>query len=685
MVIYLLPFFTDPYPDELIYSAISRYHFYSSNISFVETLKELFQSRSIVPSIEFGSHFSILVKNLGSNYSVESLLANNTIYPYFSPFITVERQKKVFEDVNTNGQGIHGRLGISGGKIPRKLGLYYCSMCANNDVKMYGEPYIHREHQLQGIDYCPHHELILKKYPVDYKDFSRIGYIRFDRRLIDLSEKQETESCEFKEVQEVQVKLAKMAYRLLQVPINQYSIEKVFRKYRTLLRENNWLMTNTRLKREELFKAFISKFPQGFLEKYESPLRVEGQNQWLQIMLTNYLRSSVHPFRHLLLLYFFDQDIDSFLEIKVDEGPFGRGPWPCLNKAAKHYKNLVISEVEIITRDKALIGKFSCSCGFEYTRIGPDKNEEDKWNKSRITAYGNAWEDKFESLVNMGVSRKNIALELDVSLKTVYNRIALKKISPELTGKYRKELLEWKKKYPNSNRKQLQTELKKTFTYLYNHDREWLDANFPSKRDVLHTPKNPNITLKNNTENRIEYYRTLLSDAIKECPDVTRTQLRLKFQRAYKYLSENDKEWFDANLPQKRRSKTATNVTDWNMRDQEYYQKIKQVYPELMALEKPVRITGTLFSKRLNIFNLAIKSYVEKLPQTNKLLNEITETVQEFQIRRCCMVIDQMLEEDKCVRFEKLRESCAIETKYFKKIKPYLEEYIIKKKEEMRV
>src|SRR5699024_8219794 len=169
------------------------------------------------------------------------------------------------------------------------------------------------------------------------------------------------------------------------------------------------------------------------------------------------------------------QDIDSFLEIKEDNGPFGRGPWPCLNKAAKHYKDLVISDVKIKTRDKALVGKFSCSCGFVYTRIGPDKDEADKWCKSRIVAYGKACAEEFASLVNNGVSQKNIAFTLDVSLKTVYNRIALQKTSPERTGKYRKESLECKKKYPNSNRKQLQTKLKKTFTYLYNHDREWLD------------------------------------------------------------------------------------------------------------------------------------------------------------------------------------------------------------------
>ncbi|WP_442594854.1 TnsD family Tn7-like transposition protein [Neobacillus sp. D3-1R] len=675
----MLPFFTDPYPDELIYSAISRFHFYSGNISFVETLEELFQSRSIVPSIEFGSHFSTLVQKLGKNYSVESLLSNNTIYPYFAPFTTIERQKKVYEDVQTNGQAIHGRLGISSGKICRKDGLYYCSMCSDKDIKIYGEPYIHREHQLQGIDYCPHHELMLKKYPVDYKDFSRHGYIRFDRRHMDLTNLKEIESSEFKEIQ---VKLAKMAYRLLQMPINQLSVEKVHLKYRTLLRENNWIMTNSRLKREELFKAFISKFPKGFLEKYESPLRVEGQNQWLQVMLTNYLRYSIHPFRHLLLLYFFNQDIDSLLQINEDDGPFGSGPWPCLNKAAKHYKDLVISEVKIKRRDNTnvLVGKFSCSCGFEYTRIGPDKDEEDKWRKNRITGYGNAWEEKFDKLVNMNISPKKIAFELDVSLRTITNRIALKVTTPKLTEKFRAELLEWRENFPNSNRKQFQTELKKTFTYLYKNDREWLDVNLPSQRDTNRIQLNQIVNLndKDNGENRIEHFRSLLLESMRECPDDTRTKLWKKLYTACKYLSENDKEWFDANLPLKRRAKTK-NTTDWNLRDQEYCKKIKQVYPELTALEKPVRITRTLFSKRLNIFNLAINNHIEKLPKTNKLLNEITETVREFQIRRCCKAIDQMFEQTNSVGFEKLRETCAVSTKHFKEIKPLLEEYISKK------
>ena len=82
----MLPFFTNPYTDELMYSAIARYHFYSGNIDCKDTLEEVFQSRFVIPSVEIGSHFAILAEQLGSNYSVETILANHTIYPYYVMF-----------------------------------------------------------------------------------------------------------------------------------------------------------------------------------------------------------------------------------------------------------------------------------------------------------------------------------------------------------------------------------------------------------------------------------------------------------------------------------------------------------------------------------------------------------------------------------------------------------------------
>lgn len=105
----MLTFFTNPYPDELMYSAIARYHFYSGNLDCKDTLEELFQSRSVIPSVENGSHFVILAEQLGSNYPVETILANHTIYPYYAMFYLSNANKKLYKMlVETDKLFTHG-------------------------------------------------------------------------------------------------------------------------------------------------------------------------------------------------------------------------------------------------------------------------------------------------------------------------------------------------------------------------------------------------------------------------------------------------------------------------------------------------------------------------------------------------------------------------------------------------
>lgn len=666
----VLPFFTDPYPNELLYSAISRYHFYNGNVSFVDTLEELFGSRTVVPIIEFGSHLSNFVQNLGSGYSVEKILSKNTIYPFFAPFITKAKQRKVSEDVENDARGLRGRLGTLPTKIDSKKEIFFCKECVSEDIARYGEPYIHREHHLPAIYYCPHHEQRLIKYPVDYKNHSRYGYIRLDKRVLDTLKFQDTVD-EIKEHREVEIKLSQMAFKLLNTSIQNISFEVTFNKYRALLRENNWIMKNSAVKQAELLKAFNAKFPKGFLERFNSHLRGMGTNNWLQSTVTNYKRQGIHPFRHLLLLYFFNQDIDSFLKVKEDEGPFGKGPWPCLNIAASHYKELVIPKVSITKREKTdvIIGKFKCCCGFEYTRTGPEKAESEKWIRSRITAYGDVWESKFNELVNLNMRPEDIALALGISESTVRNKLSVNNKSPERTEAYRAKLSEWLDKNPTGSRKQFQTEFKKLFTYLYKNDTDWLDRNLPSKRDDL----------SRNIEERLAQYRTQILKEIESRPTITRTDLWKQFHRACKWLHENDLEWFETNMPSPVQNNKNVPAVDWEARDEEYYNRIQQIYPKLLKLEKPVRITKKLFSKHLEIEALSNNRHTAKLPKTTALLSEITESVQDFRIRRCCLIIDKMLEKNGIVYFEKVREVCAIESKNFKKIRYYLEEYISKK------
>lgn len=614
----MLPFFTDPYPDELIYSAIARYHFYSGNIDYKDTLEEVFQSRSVIPNVEIGSHFNALAQQIGIHYSVEKLLAKHTIYPYYAPFLSRKRQLEIIQDVQGDGKGLYTRLGMVAGSICKKDGLYYCPLCAKEDIKKYGEPYIHREHQLQGIDLCAHHYLQLKKYPIDLATQSRIEFIRFDEKRMNFSTLEEVESPDYFDIQ---VELARMAYQLLNVDIEAFSREDVHKRYRLLLRERNLVTTSNQVRQKDLFTAFQTKFPKGFLEKYESGLNEENEYNWLKVLNRNEKRH-VHPLRHLLFLYFLDQDIESFLQVEEDTGPFGEGPWPCLNKAADHYKQLVIHHITITRDYKSTnpIGTLECSCGFVYTRKGPDQSKEDKYRIGRVKAFGDTWNKKLHALAknNENLSIRAMAEILGVDSKTVKKYLSKdgikekdeSKVNSPLLQQYRQQLLEGIEKYPNDSRTKIRERFKKEYTYLYRHNREWL------------------------------------------------------FKK----------------LPNKRRQTSVNKIVDWSARDDEYCIAIKQLYKELLALERTVRVTKSLIGKRLGVLS-NLEKRLHKLPKTSKLLNKVTESVPQFQIRRCCKIIDRMLQDEEPVILWKVQRMGAVKSHHFHEIKPHLEAYIHMKQE----
>lgn len=602
----MLPFFTNPYPDELLYSAIARYHFYSGNLDCKDTLEELFGSRSVVPSVEIGSHFSVLAEKLGSHYSVETLVAKHTIYPYYAPFLSKKRQQEILSDVKGNGQALYTRLGLVAGSICRKEGFYYCAACAIADAECHGDPYIHREHQLQGIDYCPRHELPLRKYPI--KSNSRIEYIRFELKYMDLSPLYKTDPQK-----EFAIHLAKQAYMILNLPLHTLSREQINSKYRALLREQNFITASNRVRQQDIYEAFKHKITISTLKHYESTLNSMDEYNWLKVLTRNSKRH-VHPLRHLLFLYFLQQDIDLLLETSEDEGAFGKGPFPCLNKAASHYKMFVIKDVAV-TRDyksKNFIGTFECSCGFVYAK----KHSTDPFEIGRVKVFGDVWMEKLKSLAQQNLSIRALARELEVDSKTV-------------------------KRYLLRN-----VELKEVES---NHD-------------------------------ELETYKQELLNGIEKHQHLSRTALRKIYPKQYMYLYRRDKEWLNTVLPQRKQKQSITKKVDWGKRDQQHLQEIKKIHQQLLQSEKPVRITVSRIGKQLGALAI-LERHLDKMPETNQLLNQITESVQDFQLRRSCKIIDESMESNEPVLLWKVQRIAAIKSHHFREIKSLLERYIEKKQE----
>ena len=305
----MLDFFTDPYKDELIYSTIARYHFYSGNVDFKDTIEECFEKRTMIPTFEIGGNFEYLAKVLGKKYNSSYLIAEHTIMPYYEPFIDEKIREKTIDEIKNKGSySIYTRLGIIAGTICKKDGIFYCQLCAEDDLDKYGEPYIHREHQLQGIYLCPHHGILLKEYSLKKVDVSRIEYIRLEERYLDLK----TDNSIIDDYDK-HLKLAKDSYYLLNKKNRNISKDKVFMKYRYLLYKKGLFKGNNTINQIKLYEQFISYYGKRFLKRLECEIDYKNEYNWLKVISRKSKRAS-HPLRHLLFINFLCEDTKYFFD-----------------------------------------------------------------------------------------------------------------------------------------------------------------------------------------------------------------------------------------------------------------------------------------------------------------------------------------------------------------------------------
>ncbi|NFG38427.1 hypothetical protein FDB30_16390 [Clostridium botulinum] len=314
----MLDFFTDPYKDELIYSTIARYHFYSGNVDYRDTIEECFGKRTMIPTFEIGGNFEYLAKVLGKKYSSDDLINEHTIMPYYEPFIDEKLKQKTIHEIKYKGSySVYTRLGIIAGAICKKGSIFYCQVCAKNDIEKHGEPYIHREHQLEGIILCSHHGILLKKYLFKKVDVSRIEYIRLEEKYMDLKVK-DTDIEDY----DKHLKLAKASYYLLDKKFKGISKEKISMKYRNLLYKKELLKGNNTINQRELYEQFISYYGKTFLKQLDCGIAYENDYNWLKVISRKSRRSS-HPLRHLLFINFLGEDIRDFFD-NIDDCKVGK-------------------------------------------------------------------------------------------------------------------------------------------------------------------------------------------------------------------------------------------------------------------------------------------------------------------------------------------------------------------------
>lgn len=579
----MVGFFPTPYPDgELLYSVLARYHVRSGNISPKATVEELFGSRSVTAVVDLPANIDSLISNLpiGSTYTAERLIMENTLYPFYSAFLPQERAKIILQSMKGNSGGsIHNRMGVMASSIIDNKYLRVCSECVMESMETIGEMYWVRSHQIPGVIICPKHKTLLYNSKVLVHHFNKHEFVpatvdncNLPEEYINLTNIEEIIASEFipKYIQ-----IVDNVDKLLNNRYPNKPPEWFFSQYIERLKLMGLANTNGSVRQKELREQFIKFFGESLLKIVQSSIN-KSDSSWLNMMVRK-PRKTVHPIRHLLMIQFLGITLEELWNEESDYLPFGESPFPCLNAGADHYLKPVITEVSIRydSKIKRPVGTFRCSCGFVYARSGPDSSEDDKYKVGRIKEVGEVWEAKLKELLRMDVSLRGIARRLRVDVNTV-------------------------KKYSNKI-----TEAEVEIVY-------------------------DNKTILINKEN----FRKEWMDLQEKYPEKSKTALRKINGRLYAWLYRNDNEWLNLNSPKKKQIPVVNNRVDWVIRDKEILESVKAVVEDMLNSEvKPKRITISQVGKKIGKLTL-IEKHISKLPRTNYYLQQTVESVRDFQIRR---------------------------------------------------
>lgn len=571
-------FFPSLFHDELLYSGFARYHQRSGNRNCKDTLNELFNNPTSSAISDFPSGLGILCEKIEpSLYQPINLIYNHTLLPYYLPFMNEDQKNRIINQmIEGKSSSIAVSLGLAATKITETNFFRFCAGCYNEEIEQYGEAYWHRTHQLPGVFICPTHKSVLMESPIPYRNKqNKHLFYTLDDSTIKLSK----ELSILKQYEEQFIYIAEQSYRLLNDSDLLSGMDSFQKFYHLKLHAEGYITNSKRLRLQKLLPAFFTTFEREFLISLNSDFNEDDNDTWFHKVLRK-PRVACHPIRHILLLNFLKEDIPNQSEL-IKYHPFLGGPWPCLNKASDHFKEMIITDCKVSTDSKTRkpVGTFHCKqCNFIYSRKGPDIVEQDRYKIGRIKNFGEVWIKNINELYSQGSSIHKIATILNTDSKTV-------------------------KKYLTNEK----SFIIRTSIELENKKKIIKKAGEEQKSDLL--------------------------KLIKKHPGFTRTELRRANTSGYMWLYRNERDWLLSVLPNSKTIIRTKRRIDWEERDREYSFLLIKEAINILIEEPLIRVTKTKLAKTLDLQS-RFEKYLDKLPVCKTILDDVTETIEDFQIRR---------------------------------------------------
>lgn len=151
MVINLYPL---SHPDELHASQVSRYHRGSGNSTARYSISELFDCGPFRSTHWIPQHLERFAAKLPGSAigNLEVLLRQNTLFPLFETF------RNAHLNLTDDAMPIADQISNMPKRIVGESGeIHLCKDCLVSDFDKFGQPYIHRSHQIPGVQVCWRH------------------------------------------------------------------------------------------------------------------------------------------------------------------------------------------------------------------------------------------------------------------------------------------------------------------------------------------------------------------------------------------------------------------------------------------------------------------------------------------------------------------------------------------------
>jgi len=646
----VLRYFPHILPDELLYSTFGRYYKHTGYGSIKSTYFELYGNNSHVFSlVDFPYNIVSFLKQFeNTDYTAEDIIFKFTMLPLFYPFLNNKMQLYSVVSMKSNeGKHLYKKLGVMASSINCLVNLKYCPECLDEDIKKYGDVYIHRSHNLDGVFVCHKHnkflrttcpicnEPILPKHKYNIIPIESVCINGHD--LINSYKDHDSPDITSNDLKHY-LSVAKITNFILNQDNRTHTINfnTLHDKYIYKLFTLDYLTAKGRIRQSQLKEDFTAFYGDNFLHKMKLYIDFNKPYCWLQDFLNKTYRA-YHPLKHILFLIFIcknnELELQKILTDTYDYSInlFGKGPWPCLNPVADHYHKDVISDYTVTTapKTKMPVGIFECNCGFIYTKHSFLESYSEKYYYESIKAFGHVWEETLTNIIlNEGGSLRSIARKMHCDPKTV------------IRYTYRLGLEFCWESHPGSHYASTLNKVKCSI-------------------DI--------------SEHLCNQYKAIIQNYIMSFSTPPRVfQLRKLYEKEYKYLYKHDKKMLYEvlvickNLPSKTNNKNKVN---WANRDIELYPLVSNEIEQILSSKNITRITINKIGTDLGI-SYILEQYLDRLPKTQSLINSAMEPVEEYQLRRVRTIYyrllnnNETLSKTKIYRIAGLKASCSDNVKH---------------------